>query len=107
MGLIYSGCCIRHNIRDRHNKRKILLSIFNNRIAGGRLAPGVSEVVYKGWDWSLGSVEVVWYRRLHMGWPLGAKGAFIKAAGTLKGSFDVNYLLLTNYFHNYYFPSIL
>ena len=38
-------------------------SIINNRIVTGRLAPGVSEVGSKGWNLSLGSVEVVWYRR--------------------------------------------
>ena len=50
----------------------------NNRMVRGLLALGAFMVRFKVWDWSMGSLGVAWYARLH---PQGA-GA---SAGGPKG----------------------
>ena len=38
-------------------------SLIDNRIAGSRINRGPFEVGFKGWDWSMGSIQ--WYAGFH------------------------------------------
>ena len=42
-----------------------ITSLINNRIAGSRINRGPFEVGFKGWDWSMGSIQDPWYAGFH------------------------------------------
>ena len=48
---------------------EVMLSLFNNRITGRRLAPGAFEVRAGVWDWSRGSLGVAPYAGFLTGCP--------------------------------------